>query len=155
MRKTTSCGLASMAIGTLITGHARRRRRVHAAAGLLGRAMVAALIAGIPAIGIAAQQVGVFYPDIPGELLLENEYVVVQRYIIEPGQWEGIHSHAGNEVYVHIKGGNWAGRLGGREVYRQTEPSRRMAPSDGWTPSTCPKGTIPATSGTQRWSLSM
>ena len=80
--------------------------------------MFAAMIAGIPAIGIVAQQVGVFYPNIPGELLLENEYVVVQRFIIDPGQWEGIHSHVGKQVYVHIRGGIWAGHLGGREVYR-------------------------------------
>ncbi len=112
------------------TCHARRRNRTHATARLLGRAMVAALIAGIPAIGIAAQQVGVFYPDIPGELLLENEYVIVQRFIIEPGQWEGIHSHPGNQIAVRVKGGLWAGRRGGREVYRMTEPLKDG--SVGW-----------------------
>ena len=62
--------------------------------------------------------VGLFYPDIPTELLLEHERVVVQKFVIEPGQWEGIHSHPGRQVYVHIKGGIWAGRRGGREVYR-------------------------------------
>ena len=65
------------------------RRRAHSAAGVLTRAVLVALVAGIPAIGIGAQQVGMSYPNIPGELLLENEYVVVQRFIIEPGQWEG------------------------------------------------------------------
>ncbi len=111
--------------------HYRHRSRAHATAGALGRAMLATLIAGVPAIGIGAQQVGVFYPNIPGELVLDNEYVVVQRFIIEPGQWEGIHSHPGNQVAVRIKGGLWAGRRGGREVYRMTEPSEDG--SVGWT----------------------
>ncbi len=53
------------------------------------------------------------YPNIPLELLLENDRVIVQRVQVEPGQWEGIHSHPGNQVYVHIKGGIWSGRRGG------------------------------------------
>ena len=53
------------------------------------------------------------YPDIPLELLLENDRVIVQRVQVEPGQWEGIHSHPGNQVYIHIKGGIWSGRRGG------------------------------------------
>ncbi len=115
---------------TMHTGHTRRRRWAAAAARVVGRAMFAALIAGLPAIGVAAQQTGVFYPEIPGELLLENEYVVVQRFIIKPGQWEGIHSHPGNQIAVRVKGGLWAGRRGGREVYRMTEPSKDG--SVGW-----------------------
>jgi len=31
------------------------------------------------------------YPNIKGEVLLENDAVVVQRFTIQPGQWEGIH----------------------------------------------------------------
>ena len=53
------------------------------------------------------------YPEIPMELLLENDRVIVQRVQVEPGQWEGIHSHPGNQVFVHIKGGTWAGKMGG------------------------------------------
>ena len=45
------------------------------------------------------------YPNIPGEVLLENNLVVVQRFIFQPGQWEGVHSHPGNQIYIHIKGG--------------------------------------------------
>jgi hypothetical protein len=29
------------------------------------------------------------YPNIPGEDLLENDLVIVQRFIVNPGQWEG------------------------------------------------------------------
>ncbi len=111
--------------------NALRRRGTLAAAATIGGVMLATLIIGIPAIGIAAQQVGVFYPNIPGELVLDNEYVVVQRFIIEPGQWEGIHSHPGNQIAVRIKGGLWAGRRGGVEVYRMTEPTEDG--SVGWT----------------------
>jgi quercetin dioxygenase-like cupin family protein len=53
------------------------------------------------------------YPNIPMELLLENERVIVQRVQVEPGQWEGLHSHPGNQVFIHIKGGTWGSRAGG------------------------------------------
>ena len=55
------------------------------------------------------------YPNIPLELLLENDRVIVQRVQIEPGQWEGIHSHPGNQIYIHIRGGIWSERRGGVE----------------------------------------
>ncbi len=58
-----------------------------------------------------------YYPNIPSELVLENDKLVVQRFIIQPGQWEGIHSHPGNQIYVHIKGGEWSGRIGGKSEY--------------------------------------
>ncbi|MDA0994811.1 MAG: hypothetical protein O3A13_14420 [Proteobacteria bacterium] len=53
------------------------------------------------------------YPEIPMELLLENDRVIVQRVQVEPGQWEGIHSHPGNQVFIHLKGGTWAARMDG------------------------------------------
>ena len=49
--------------------------------------------------------------------MLENDKLVVQRFIIQPGQWEGIHSHPGNQIYIHIKGGEWSGRIGGKSEY--------------------------------------
>ena len=54
------------------------------------------------------------YPNIPIQLLLENDRVIVQRVKVEPGQWEGVHSHPGNQIAIHIKGGVWSGRLGGK-----------------------------------------
>jgi len=53
------------------------------------------------------------YPNIPLQLLLENDRMIVQRVQVEPGHWEGIHSHPGNQIYIHIKGGSWSGRRGG------------------------------------------
>ena len=60
------------------------------------------------------------YPNIPLELLLENDRVIVQRVQVEPGQWEGIHSHPGNQVFIHIKGGEWSGRRGGKSTNSRT-----------------------------------
>ncbi len=60
------------------------------------------------------------YPNLEnpdGEILLENEHVVLQRFIVGPGEWEGIHAHPGNQIYVHIKGGEWSGRIGGKSEY--------------------------------------
>jgi len=61
-----------------------------------------------------------FYPNIPLELLLENDRMIVQRVQVESGQWEGIHSHPGNQVFIHIKGGEWSGRRGGKSTNSRT-----------------------------------
>ena len=47
------------------------------------------------------------YPNIPGEDVLKNDRVIVQRFKINPGQWEGIHAHNPNSFYIFIKGGHW------------------------------------------------
>ncbi len=57
------------------------------------------------------------YPNLDnsdGEVVLTNDHVVLQRLVVPAGEWEGIHSHPGNQNYVHIKGGEWTGRLGGK-----------------------------------------
>ena len=69
------------------------------------------------------------YPNIPMKLLLENERVIVQRVQVEPGQWEGLHSHPGNQVYIHIKGGTWAGRMAG---VQSSDTSVRADGAVGW-----------------------
>jgi hypothetical protein len=50
------------------------------------------------------------YPNIPGEDLLENDFVIVQRFTVGPGAWEGVHAHVPNMLYIHIRGGQWAAR---------------------------------------------
>jgi hypothetical protein len=50
------------------------------------------------------------YPNIPGEDLLDNDLVIVQRFTVNPGQWEGVHAHHPDMLYIHIKGGQWAAR---------------------------------------------
>ena len=56
-----------------------------------------------------------FYPNIPGETLLDNDKIVVQRFIIQPGQWEGVHRHPPDQLYIHVKGGEWTVRYGDRQ----------------------------------------
>ena len=40
------------------------------------------------------------YPNVEGEILLEDERVIVQRFVLEPGQWEGIHEHPEYQLVV-------------------------------------------------------
>jgi len=55
--------------------------------------------------------------DPQGRIVLRNEHVVLQRLVVPAGEWEGVHSHPGNQLYVHIKGGFWSGKMGGELVY--------------------------------------
>jgi quercetin dioxygenase-like cupin family protein len=63
------------------------------------------------------------YPNIPGEDLLENDRVIVQRFTVFPGQWEGVHEHVPNMLWIHIKGGQWAARLKGERQHLYPQPS--------------------------------
>jgi hypothetical protein len=79
------------------------------------------------------------YPNIPGEDLLENDLIIVQRFLVNPGQWEGVHAHHPDMLYIHVKGGLWGARS-------HTEPEhaydRPMSDGEvGWMP------TIPISEG--------
>ena len=63
------------------------------------------------------------YPNVPGEDLLENERVIVQRFTVNPGQWEGVHAHHPDTLYIHIKGGQWAVRSNNEPEYTYSEAS--------------------------------
>lgn len=63
------------------------------------------------------------YPNIAGEDLLENEVVIVQRFTIDPGQWEGVHAHQPNMLFIHIRGGHWAARTAGGPAQPYPQPS--------------------------------
>lgn len=43
------------------------------------------------------------YPNIDGEVLLEDDRVVVQRFVLQPGQWEGIHAHPQHQLVVVLR----------------------------------------------------
>ena len=88
--------------------------------------LIAALI-GFTVATIANPQTGQLYPNLPGEVVLDNERVIVQRFITEPGQWQGVHTHGGNQVFIHLKGGEWTIRTGGRERVSHAEDG-----SIGW-----------------------
>ena len=73
------------------------------------------------------------YPNIPGEDLLENDSVIVQRFLVNPGQWEGVHAHRPNMLYIHIKGGQWAARSKNEpeHAYPAASPDGKV----GWMPT--------------------
>jgi predicted metal-dependent enzyme (double-stranded beta helix superfamily) len=73
------------------------------------------------------------YPNIPGEDLLENEFVIVQRFTVNPGQWEGVHAHHPDMLYIHIKGGQWAARSKTEAQHPYPEPSPDG--EVGWMPT--------------------
>lgn len=52
--------------------------------------------------------------------MFENEQLLVQRFVVGTGQWEGVHSHAGNQLRINISGGNVSQRRGGVEVQSST-----------------------------------
>ena len=52
------------------------------------------------------------YPNIPGRTLLENDKVVVQRFSFPPNQWEGVHAHPANQIYIHLTDAHWKVRFG-------------------------------------------
>ena len=46
------------------------------------------------------------YPNVEGETLLEDDRVVVQRFVLEPGQWEGIHEHPVHQLVIVLNSTN-------------------------------------------------
>jgi len=63
------------------------------------------------------------YPNIPGEDLLENDLVIVQRFTVNPGQWEGVHAHHPDMLYIHVRGGQWAERTKQEPEHVYPDPS--------------------------------
>ena len=70
------------------------------------------------------------YPNIPGEDLLENDRVVVQRFLVKPGQWEGAHAHRPGMLYIHVRGGQWAARS--KHEPEHTYPTASPDGEVGW-----------------------
>ena len=73
--------------------------------------------------GAAATYHHLNYPNIPGEDLLENDAVIVQRFVVNPGQWEGVHAHHPNMLYIHVRGGQWAARSKREPEHRYPDAS--------------------------------
>ena len=40
------------------------------------------------------------YPNVPGLTLLDDDRVVVQKFVLQPGQWEGIHTHPEHQLVI-------------------------------------------------------
>lgn len=103
----------------------------------VGSAPVVMIWVTLKPIGAASAPAGrqahyLDYPNIPGEDLLENERVIVQRFTVNPGQWEGVHAHGPNMLYIHIKGGQWAARSSKEpeHPYPEASPDGEV----GWMP---------------------
>jgi len=45
------------------------------------------------------------YARLHGEVLLENSRVLVERFVLQPGESTGRHTHSSNQLLVFIKGG--------------------------------------------------
>jgi quercetin dioxygenase-like cupin family protein len=87
---------------------------------------------GIPSEANESADYYLNYPNIPGEDILENESVVVQQFHLDPGQWEGVHAHRGNMLWIFIKGGLWSSRT------RNAAPTKPQYGPDGtvgWMPA--------------------
>lgn len=97
---------------------------------LAGFLAVFFLLAGY---GARAQQV---YPNIPGEVLLDDERVVVQRFRLEPGEWEGIHEHPAYQLVIVLQSSDeLTQRFGDTEtVLRIDEAQRQESMSVFWRP---------------------
>ena len=46
------------------------------------------------------------YPNVEGETILEDDRVIVQRFVLEPGQWEGIHEHPEYQLVIVLNSTN-------------------------------------------------
>ena len=60
--------------------------------------------------------VGQAYPNLPADMVFENDQIVAQRVTVKPGIWVGEHSHSGNQLAVVLKGGTVTYRESGEET---------------------------------------
>jgi quercetin dioxygenase-like cupin family protein len=62
------------------------------------------------------------YPNLPAEVVYENDRMVVQKPVAEPGVWTGEHAHPGNQLVIAVTGGTMMYREGGEETERTFTP---------------------------------
>ena len=56
------------------------------------------------------------YPNIPTAVIFENDRVLVQTIVLQPGEWEGIHPHSGNQLGIKLTDGQSTVRYGDGET---------------------------------------
>lgn len=82
------------------------------------------------------------YPNLPSEVVFENDQIVAQRVTAEHGVWAGEHSHGEGQIAIVLKGATQIYREGGEETERvfkagdviavePTEAHDHMIASDG------------------------
>lgn len=78
-----------------------------------------------------------YYPNIPGEVLMEDDRVIVQRFVLEPGQWEGIHAHPEYQLVIVLKRSDEVTyRIGDKDtIFKSTEAELLESPNSVfWRP---------------------
>ena len=76
------------------------------------------------------------YPNVEGETLLEDDRVIVQRFVLEPGEWEGIHEHPEHQLVIVLNATEevvYQFRGSERSMTR-TEEELENTPSAFWRP---------------------
>lgn len=58
------------------------------------------------------------YPNLPSEVVFENDQIIAQHVTAEPGVWAGEHSHSGGQIAVVLKDATEVQREGGEETER-------------------------------------
>ncbi len=53
-------------------------------------------------------------PKISGRVVAENDKMVVQRFHFPAGEWEGVHAHPANQLYIMLTDAHWKVRFGDR-----------------------------------------
>lgn len=61
------------------------------------------------------------YPDVPTEVVFENDRVTVELVRAEPGQWTGEHDHTGTHIGIVLTDGTIDYRTDGEETSRTFE----------------------------------
>ena len=63
--------------------------------------------------------------NIDGELIHEDDRVIIQKFVLQPGQWEGIHTHPEHQLVIVLKDTEQVVSLFGdkKQVYNSEDPA--------------------------------
>ncbi len=62
------------------------------------------------------------YPNLPADVVFENDKVIAQRAAAQPGEWAGEHGHTGNQLAIALSAGEMTYREGGEDTKRTFAP---------------------------------
>src|SRR5215469_7498010 len=77
-----------------------------------------ALLLAMNTTRAANEEVPSMYSGLKGEVLLENDKVRVEKYLLAPGQSTGRHSHFSDQLLVFTKGGELRSAAGRTTLWR-------------------------------------
>lgn len=95
---------------------------------------------------VSAMQYGPLYEHLQGEVLLDNPRVLVQKFVIQPGQSTGRRTHPGDQLLVFVKGGVLTSHDGRSTLWRNGRVMWRDAAAgvvDEADPGSTNTGTVP------------